>query len=219
LAEKHGYALDLCYSSTGSDARIDALFRKGDILVPDAVYWGRQANSPAKPWAAYANHPLKAKLMRDLTPRLRKYLAEALPDYMVPADFVTLERLPLTPNGKVDRKALPAPGSTVATAAVYVPPETPTEKVLAELWQRILRIERIGTKDNFFESGGHSLLALQLVGRIRDRFGVDLPLENLFQRPQLSDLAVRIDILSSTARARQETATVRLAAGFEYGEV
>jgi len=90
---------------------------------------------------------------------------------------------------------------------------------LAELWQRILRIDRVGTKDNFFESGGHSLLAMQLVGRIRDRFGVDLPLKNLFQRPQLSDLAARIDILSSTARARRETATARLAAGFEYGEV
>jgi natural product biosynthesis luciferase-like monooxygenase protein len=219
LAEKHGYALELCYASTGSDARIDALFHKGDILIPDAVFWGREASSPAKPWAAYANNPLKAKLMRDLTPRLRKYLLETLPDYMVPGDFVTLERLPLTPNGKVDRKALPAPDGKVATAAVYVPPETPTEKVLAELWQRILRIDRIGTKDNFFESGGHSLLAMQLVGRVRDRFGIDLPLKNLFQRPQLSDLAARIDILSSAARARQETATGRLAARFDYGEV
>jgi acyl carrier protein len=165
LAEKHRYALEL---------------RKGDILVPDAVFWGRQVSSAAKPRA---------------------------------------ERLPLTPNGKVDRKALPAPDGKVAAAAVYVPPETPTEKVLAELWQRILRIDRIGTRDNFFESGGHSLLAMQLVGRVRDRFGIDLPLKNLFQRPQLSDLAARIDILSSTARARQETATGRLAAGFDYGEV
>src|SRR6267143_5522942 len=92
-------------------------------------------------------------------------------------------------------------------------------KVLAELWQRILRIDRIGTRDNFFASGGHSLLAMQLVGRVRDRLGIDLPLKNLFQRPQLSDLAARIDTLSSTARARQETATGRLAAGFDYGEV
>jgi len=90
---------------------------------------------------------------------------------------------------------------------------------LAELWQRILRIDRIGTRDNFFASGGHSLLAMQLVGRVRDRLGIDLPLKNLFQRPQLSDLAARIDTLSSTARARQETATGRLAAGFDYGEV
>src|SRR6266513_243309 len=80
------------------------LFRKGDILVPDAVFWGRQASSPAKPWAAYAKNPVKATLMRDLTPQLRKYVVEAQPDYMVPDDFVTLERLPLTPNGKWTEK-------------------------------------------------------------------------------------------------------------------
>ena len=219
LAEKHGYALELCYSSTGSDARIDALFRKGDILVPDAVFWGRQASSPAKPWAAYANNPLKAKLMRDLTPRLRKYLVEALPDYMVPGDFVTLERLPLTPNGKVDRKALPAPDSATATATVFIAPETLTERALAGLWQKILRVDRIGANDNFFESGGHSLLAMQLVGRIRDRFGVELPLQNLFQRPQLRNLAARIDALSSAAAAKQEIIAGKLAKGFVYGEL
>ena len=107
----------------------------------------------------------------------------------------------------------------MVTEAMYVPPETPTEKALAELWQRILRIDRIGTEDNFFESGGHSLLAMQLVGRIRDRFGVELPLQNLFQRPQLRNLAARIDALSSAAAAKQEIIAGKLAKGFVYGEL
>lgn len=150
---------------------------------------------------------------------LRHYLRRQLPDYMVPDEFVMLDRLPLTPNGKVDRKALLAPDSTTASAATFVAPETPTERALADLWQETLRIDRIGVNDNFFESGGHSLLAMQLVRRIRDRFGVELPLQSLFQRPQLRDLAARIDDLGSTARAQQEMVTGELAKGFEYGEV
>ncbi|MGH8863739.1 MAG: phosphopantetheine-binding protein, partial [Burkholderiales bacterium] len=150
---------------------------------------------------------------------LRQYLRRQLPDYMVPGEFVMLDRLPLTPNAKVDRKALLAPDSTTASAATFVAPETPTERALADLWQETLRIDRIGVNDNFFESGGHSLLAMQLVRRIRERFGVELPLQSLFQRPQLRDLAARIDDLGSTARAQQEMVTGELAKGFEYGEV
>jgi len=154
----------------------------------------------------------------DLT-NLRQYLRRQLPEYMVPGEFVLLDRLPLTPNGKVDRKALPAPDSTAASAATFVAPETPTERALAQLWQEALRIDRIGLNDNFFESGGHSLLAMQLVRQIRERFGVEMPLQSLFQRPHLRDLAARIDHLGSTAMAQQEIVTGKLSKGFEYGEV
>lgn len=131
---------------------------------------------------------------------LRDHLRSQLPDYMVPADFVALERMPLTPNGKVDRKALPQPnGTTTAAAIEFIAPETPTEKALAELWQGILRIDRIGTDHNFFQIGGHSLLAMQLVDRVRGRFGVDLPLKNLFERPTVAGLAEAIDALSWSA--------------------
>jgi acyl carrier protein len=150
---------------------------------------------------------------------LRQYLRRQLPDYMVPGEFVILDRLPLTPNGKVDRKALPAPDSTTVSAATFVAPETPTERALADLWQETLRVDRIGVNDNFFESGGHSLLAMQLVRRIRDLFGVEIPLKSLFQRPHLRDLAAFIDHLGSAARAQQEVVTGELAKGFEYGEV
>lgn len=154
----------------------------------------------------------------DLTD-LRQHLSGQLPDYMVPDEFVILARLPLTPNGKVDRKALRAPDSVTAPAAVFVAPETPTEQALARLWHEILRVDRIGANDNFFESGGHSLLAMQLARRIRDRFGIELPLQDVLQRPNLRNLAARIDHLSSMAVAQEEVSTGALAEGFDYGEV
>jgi acyl carrier protein len=127
--------------------------------------------------------------------------------------------MPLTPNGKLDRNALLVPEHPTATDATSVAPETPTERALADLWQTTLRIDRVGLKDNFFESGGHSLLAMQLVRRIHESFGVELPLQNLFQRPLLRDLAARIDDLRATAMAQHEMVTGELAKGFEYGKV
>ncbi|WP_186001748.1 non-ribosomal peptide synthetase [Corallococcus sp. Z5C101001] len=123
---------------------------------------------------------------------LRSRLQERLPGYMVPAAFVVLDALPLTPSGKVDRKRLPAPDTTV-TAGEYVAPRTPTEARLAELWQEVLRVPRVGATEHFFEAGGHSLLATQLLSRVRASFGVELPLRGLFESPTLEALARRID--------------------------
>ena len=131
---------------------------------------------------------------------LRTYLRGRLPDYMWPAHYVRLERMPLTPNGKLDRKALPAPER--AAAAGFVAPDTPTEQALAELWRGVLRRERVGARDNFFDSGGHSLLAMQLLGRVRERFGIELPLKHVFERPTLAELAQAIDALAWMAKAR-----------------
>ena len=143
LAAAHGYALEIGYAEAGAQGCMDCLFRRRDTLTPGAVFWGRELSSPAKAWGAYANNPLKAKLIRDLTPRLRQHLAQTLPEYMVPAAFVVLNELPLTPNGKLDRKALPAPGrSRLAAAAQYVAPRTSTEKVLAGIWAEVLRVDR-----------------------------------------------------------------------------
>jgi natural product biosynthesis luciferase-like monooxygenase protein len=132
---------------------------------------------------------------------IRQHLSRHLPDYMLPADFIVLQQLPLTPNGKVDRKALPkVNGSTVAPMG-FIAPDTPTEKALAELWQKVLRLDRVSVEHNFFASGGHSLLAMQLVGQVRDRFGVELPLRNLFERPTVGKLAEAIDALLWSARS------------------
>jgi SAM-dependent methyltransferase/acyl carrier protein len=202
LAEQHGYALELGYANADSDARMECLFRRRDALTPGGVYWGRELSAPAKRWSAYANNPLKAKLVRDLTPRLRKHLAETLPEHMVPAAFVVLNELPLTPNGKVDRRALPAPGrNRLGAAAQYVAPRTSTENVLAGIWAEVLRVDRVGIHDNFFELGGHSLMATQVVSRVRQALGVELTLRDLFAAPAVTGLSARIEALRAEAGA------------------
>lgn len=121
---------------------------------------------------------------------LRAYLAEMLPDYMLPAIFETLDNLPLTPNGKVDRNALPAPTTQPRPATQrYLAPRDPLELQLARIWETILEVRPVGIKDNFFESGGHSLLAVRLMAQIKKRFDQDIPLAALFQHPTVEHLA------------------------------
>jgi amino acid adenylation domain-containing protein len=124
---------------------------------------------------------------------LRSYLKQHLPDYMVPAAIVLLPKIPLTPNGKIDRKALPAPEQAPTHAQTFVPPATPTEQVVASIWAEVLRRHPISTADNFFDLGGHSLMATQVISRIRRSLNLDLPLRTLFESPTVAGLAAQID--------------------------
>jgi amino acid adenylation domain-containing protein len=124
---------------------------------------------------------------------LRAGLLRSLPDHMVPSVFVPVDSMPLTPSGKVDRRALPEPEGTVAQGGGYVPPRSPTEQLLAQAWSELLGVERVGASDTFFALGGHSLLATRMVSRVREMFGVELPLRTVFEVPVLRDLAARID--------------------------
>jgi acyl carrier protein len=118
---------------------------------------------------------------------LREHLRQRLPEYMIPAAFVHLAALPLTPNGKVDRGALPAPDDSVES--LYVAPRDPVEEELAELWRQVLKVERVGVHDDFFALGGHSLMATQLISRIRAAFGIEVPLRSFFQAPTVESFA------------------------------
>ncbi|HYH80098.1 MAG TPA: amino acid adenylation domain-containing protein, partial [Longimicrobium sp.] len=123
---------------------------------------------------------------------LRAHLRQGLPEYMVPRAIVAMDRLPLNANGKVDRKALPVP-EYAADAERYVAPRTPVEEVLAGIWVEVLRLERVGVEEGFFDLGGHSLLAIRVVSRIRELFGVELPLRALFEGPTVAEMARAVE--------------------------
>ncbi|OLT58218.1 non-ribosomal peptide synthetase [Moorena bouillonii] len=121
--------------------------------------------------------------------KLKQYLKEQFPEYMIPSGFVVLSQLPLTPSGKVDRKALPVPDNLSSVSTEYVAPETETQKALAEIWREVLGIEQIGIHDNFFDLGGHSMNATQVVSRVQQRLPVEFSISKLFQNPTIAQLA------------------------------
>jgi amino acid adenylation domain-containing protein len=122
------------------------------------------------------------------TGELRSFLQRRLPEYMIPAQFVELQKLPLTPNGKVDRKALPRP-QRIARQEEYIRPRTAVEEMLANIWAELLAVERVSIHDNFFELGGHSLRAMQVISRLRQVFALELPVRRLFEYPTIAGLA------------------------------
>jgi acyl-coenzyme A synthetase/AMP-(fatty) acid ligase/acyl carrier protein len=128
----------------------------------------------------------------ELSGRLRSHLLELLPEYMVPTGWVFLDALPLTPNGKVDRKALPKPEAP-SPAGGYVAPETAADRAIAEVWQEVLRIERVGLHDNFFDLGGHSLLVMQVQGKLRRRLEREIPIVDLFRFPSVATLSRHLE--------------------------
>nr|UXB95150.1 non ribosomal peptide synthetase [Pseudomonas syringae] len=122
---------------------------------------------------------------------LRSHLQGQLPDYMIPAAYVHLEKLPLTPNGKLDRKALPAPDQQALISRGYEAPQGDVEIALAQIWAEVLQVERVGRHDYFFELGGHSLLAVRLVEKMRQQ-GLSADVRVLFGQPTLAGLAAAV---------------------------
>ncbi len=140
---------------------------------------------------------------------LRSYLAEHLPAYMIPSYFISLEALPLTPNGKVDRKNLPPlEGAEVANEAEYVAPRNEIEEKLVAMWSEVLEKEEasIGVRDNFFESGGHSLNAVRLMGLIKQHLDVKIDLQMLFYNPTIEGLHDEIELIYWSAKELATTA-------------
>ncbi|MBS9387784.1 MAG: amino acid adenylation domain-containing protein [Dolichospermum sp. WA123] len=126
----------------------------------------------------------------DFCSDLKNYLKSSLPDYMIPAQILVLDKLPLTPNGKIDRKALPVPN--ISVQAAYTPPRHKVEAQLAQIWSDLLERQEIGIHDNFFDLGGHSLLAVKLLNLVQQELGQQLALRSLFQNPTIAQLAQQI---------------------------
>ncbi|MCJ2145929.1 non-ribosomal peptide synthetase [Bacillus sp. B19-2] len=135
----------------------------------------------------------------------RAELAKRLPAYMMPSSFIEMREWPVTPSGKLDRKALPAPAGAAERHA-YTAPRTITEMKLAKLWEEVLKYGPAGTRDHFFEEGGHSLKATALVSRIAKAFGVQVPLKEIFAKPTLAELAAVIQELDESPHAAIEPA-------------
>jgi amino acid adenylation domain-containing protein len=147
---------------------------------------------------------------------LRRFLRQQLPEVMVPAHFVVIDRLPLTVNGKIDRRALPSPASGHALREAEAPeglPMTATEQRLAGLWREVLRVSTIHRTANFFDLGGHSLLAMQVISRLRATFQREVPLRAIFEAPTLQAFASVIDaapLAEHAAAAASERSPARV---------
>jgi aryl carrier-like protein len=182
-----------------------ALCEHGEVR--EAVVLARNDGAGGKQLVAYvARDTDRLALAGDHTAlepaSLRRHLGERLPRHMVPQAFVVLDRFPLLANGKIDRLALP-PAEALQASTGHIAPRTELEKSLAALWSQLLRVETVGAGDDFFDLGGKSLTAMQLVARVRDAYGVDVHLRNLFERPTLAGFA---ELVGALAWARDAAA-------------
>jgi ubiquinone/menaquinone biosynthesis C-methylase UbiE len=215
LQDEAPYCAQLRWSGPGDDDCYDMLIhRQGAPGSAGAGAWlpvFPTEKSRRKAWSDYANEPLRAVFARRLAPQLRRFLRERLPEHMIPAAFVMLDRLPLSPNGKLDRRTLPVPDEArPKMKEPYVVPRTTAEEMLAGIWAQLLGIERVGAYDNFFELGGHSLLATRILSRIRDAFQVELPLRAIFETPTPAGLAQLVAKAREQGKASQAPSIARL---------
>jgi hypothetical protein len=201
------YTVEISWAAGYPDGGYDVIFRRGEAVSP--------AFSPPKgqmeePLNRYANSPRQGVLHKTLAPELRKFLKLRLPDYMIPSAMVFLETLPLTANGKVDHQALPAPdGDRPALTNSYVAPQNALETLLTNLWAKILGLERVGVNDSFFDLGGQSLLATQLLARINELLNIQVPLKTLFAKPAVADFCAAL--LFEAGPGAERTAELLLA--------
>lgn len=160
--------------------------------VKEVVVMANRDSTGGKQLVAYVTAASNSARESLTTEQLRLYGRSIMPDYMVPSAFVLLESLPLTANGKVDRKALPQPTLESHVGTHYEAPQGKFECALAEIWRELLGVERVGREDSFFDLGGHSLLVLRLLFRLRDAFGKSLKAGDAYGNPTLREMAARL---------------------------
>jgi amino acid adenylation domain-containing protein len=218
LADAAGYQARVSWSASGQHDRMDVLLWHPSVERTPLP--GTTVPAPAPPdravWRMVSSTPQEAIFARQVVPELRQRLRERLPEYMVPAAFVVLDEFPLTSNGKLDRRALPRPVAMPA-AAGYAEPTDDVTRRLAAIWQDVLGVGTVGLHDDFFDLGGHSILAGRVTSRVRSTFGVELSFGEVFAATTLNALAdlVRPRIreaggpaLQPIGRARRRTRSV-----------
>ncbi|HEY9826129.1 MAG TPA: amino acid adenylation domain-containing protein [Stenomitos sp.] len=205
------YEVTVSWETSDAEGSYQLLFQRNcDNSKASQSSFGSQNKSPLlqlrqytteldnEEWNKYANNPLKSKMDRDLSIKLRSYIKERLPMYMLPSSFVVLDDFPLTPSGKVDRRALPSPGFFRAKLSTeIVSPKTDLEKKLAQIWSRILEIDEVGIKDSFLELGGDSLRLIELGNQIESSYSIEFSLASFFENPTISGIVNQINQKSS----------------------
>ncbi|HEY2393310.1 MAG TPA: amino acid adenylation domain-containing protein [Candidatus Angelobacter sp.] len=190
--------------------------RRGDMPGQFSVLMEHQAQDDSGHWnmrfddeiaaadssLQYTNLPVREKMLQSLVFKLRCYLRDRLPEFMVPSQFVFLETLPLNANGKMDRDALPMPAYDRFLASAFVPPKTPLQEMLAGTWKEVLGIEQIGMADNFFDLGGDSIRALRVIALIQ-KAGLNLTAQKIFKHQTIGELA---EIIEGQQLLQQEPA-------------
>jgi acyl carrier protein len=165
---------------------IEAVLSKHEA-VREALVLAREDTTGEKRLLAYI---ITTRDCRPSTSELRGFLSERLPENMIPSGFLFLDAFPITASGKVDRQALPAPeGVRADLTTLYAAPQTELERIIAEIWQEALQVDKVGRNDNFFDLGGHSLLVAHVHRTLRQRLDADLSLIEMFRYPTVGSLA------------------------------
>ncbi len=191
LCDESGYVAEIRSSGNGSNGHFDAIIRRKNDL---SGFIGPRHKQTPRPIAEYGNNPANKLSDQKLGVDLREYLSARLPSYMVPTAFVIIDEMPRTPNGKVDRKSLPAPdASTFSQDRIFVPPTNEQEMALADIWAKVLRIDRVGISDDIFELGGDSLLIFQIVTRA-SQSGIALKPKQIFEHRTIQKIMDSLDL-------------------------
>ncbi|BAT56778.1 McnC protein (plasmid) [Nostoc sp. NIES-3756] len=197
------FSLDVLYKVYITRSRSDIEENYDVVFVHQAeTYKGTNLHNTtlSRSWQTYANNPLKAKSARKLVLQMQTYLAEKLPEYMIPSVFVVLNSLPVTVNGKVDRHLLRTLHDVIKPQSHenFIAPRNPVEQAVMKIFAEVLGLKRVGIHENFFKLGGHSLLATVFVSRVRDILSVELPLRTMFEAPTISQISQLVESLKQS---------------------
>ena len=183
LGDSYGYETRVSWTLDSEEGAFDVVFIDRDQVRGEPT----AATSELEPYNAYASDPMIRRLRSELPAALREHMQSMLPEYMVPRALVLMDQFPLTPNGKIDRKGLPAAGDSAYATGAYEAPTNETERTLAQIWSDLLGVARVGRHDNLFALGGHSLLLVRAVNRIKNT-GLDVRVGELFKFPTIASL-------------------------------